>query len=145
MAQTATPADLIKGAIARHPGCSLDDLLVACPTLTWNQIFLEVDRLSRAGRLRLMLSGRNRYMLAIATEAESCVSQPPDAPGHPAVPMRSRHDATCERCSGTMVSEVDDDFNGWWCILCGKRIDPVILAQRRESQSADLRTMHAGS
>ncbi len=28
--------------------CDLDMLVQACPTLTWNQVFSEVDRLSRA-------------------------------------------------------------------------------------------------
>lgn len=35
------------------------------------------------------------------------------------------------------------DFNGWRCILCGERVDQLILAQRRKSQSACLRTAHA--
>lgn len=144
MAQSATSADLIMETIAHHPGCCLDELVMVCPTLTWNQIFLEVDQLSRAGRLRLMLSGRGRYRLAIASEGESCVSPLPDAPGHPAVPTQSRHDATCERCGGLMVSEDDGDFNGWRCILCGERIDTAILAQRRKAEAAGARTVHVG-
>lgn len=40
-----------------------------------------------------------------------------------------------------MVSEVDDDFNGWRCNLCGERVDPVILAQRRKSESPCRRTV----
>lgn len=144
MAQSATPAELIVEAIAHRTGCGLDELVAACPTLTWNQIFLEVDRLSRAGRLRLMLLERGRYRLAIATEGGSCVPQPPDAPGRLSVPPQSRHNATCERCDGLMVSERDDEFRGWRCILCGERIDPVILAQRRKSELACLRTAHAG-
>lgn len=139
MAQTATLADRLIEAIAQYPGCCLDELVMICPDCTWNQIFLEVDRLSRAGLLRLVLKGPGRYMPAIAN-----VSQPPDAPGHLSVATQSRHDAACDRCGGLMVSEDDDDFNGWRCILCGERIDPVILAQRRRAESAGLRTVHAG-
>jgi hypothetical protein len=65
MARSATPADLIVERIAHHPGCCLDDLVRVCPELTWNQIFLEVDRLSRAGRLRLALIGPGRYAVEL--------------------------------------------------------------------------------
>ncbi len=41
-----------------------------------------------------------------------------------------------------MVSEDDNDFNGWRCVLCGERIDAVILAQRRKAEAAGLRTMN---
>lgn len=56
MAQNPTPADLIVDRIACHPGCSLDELAIFCPELTWNQVFLEVDRLSRTGRVLVTLS-----------------------------------------------------------------------------------------
>lgn len=57
MARSTTPADLIMEAIAHHPGYGLDELVTVCPTLIWDQIFLEVDQLSRAGHLRLLLTG----------------------------------------------------------------------------------------
>jgi hypothetical protein len=41
--------------------CDLDMLVEACPTLTWNQVFSEVDRLSRMGQLRLSYLGQGRY------------------------------------------------------------------------------------
>ncbi len=41
--------------------CDLDMLVEACPTLTWNQVFSEVDRLSRMGQLRLSHLGQGRY------------------------------------------------------------------------------------
>lgn len=144
MAQSLTLSDLIVEGITHHPGCGLDDLVTFCPELTWNQIFLEVDRLSRAGRLRVMLTGRGRYRLALATDAEFCGVPPPDPPERLSVLPHSRHDNQCERCRGLMVSEHDDDFQGWRCILCGERVDPVILAQRRKSELACLWTVHAG-
>ena len=68
MAQTTTTADLIIGAITHHPGCALDELVMVCPTLTWNQVFLEVDRLSRNGFLRLALVAPGRYTVVVPTE-----------------------------------------------------------------------------
>ncbi|GAB1721922.1 MAG: hypothetical protein NTNFB01_08180 [Nitrospira sp.] len=43
--------------------CDLDMLVEACPTLTWNQVFSEVDRLSRMGHLRLSHLGQGRYTI----------------------------------------------------------------------------------
>ncbi len=39
--------------VIRSPGCDLDELVLQCPDLTWNQVFLELDRLSRAGQIIL--------------------------------------------------------------------------------------------
>jgi hypothetical protein len=47
--------------IRQQQRCDLDALVRACPQFTWNQIFLEVDRLSRTGDLQLTLSERRRY------------------------------------------------------------------------------------
>jgi hypothetical protein len=45
--------------------CDLDMLVRACPTLTWNQVFSEVDRLTRTGKLRLNYLGRGRYSIEL--------------------------------------------------------------------------------
>lgn len=71
MARSVTPADLIVESIAHYPGCCLDDLVRVCPELTWNQIFLEVDQLSRAGCLRLSLIGPGRYAVEVPPNAGS--------------------------------------------------------------------------
>jgi hypothetical protein len=144
MAQSPTPSDLIVEGIAHHPGCCLDDLMRMCPELTWNQIFLEVDQLSRTGRLRLALIGPGRYAVELPTHAVSCMRQSREEPVPPPTPEWHPQDARCERCSGLMVSERDNEFLGWRCILCGERTDPVILAQRRKSELACLWTVHAG-
>jgi hypothetical protein len=39
--------------VSQCPGCLLEELILACPSLTWNQVFIEVDRLSRDGMLIL--------------------------------------------------------------------------------------------
>ncbi len=74
MAPNITPNGLIVERIAHHPGCSLDDLVTFCPELTWNQIFFELDRLSRAGLLRLILSEHGRYTLAMVTGGIQCLT-----------------------------------------------------------------------
>ncbi|MBM4123629.1 MAG: hypothetical protein FJ246_01525 [Nitrospira sp.] len=54
-------ADRIMEAASRRPGYLLEDLLLDCPDLTWSQVFMEVDRLSRTGQLSLRQEGRGRY------------------------------------------------------------------------------------
>ena len=57
MSQLGTLADRILDAVHRAPGCQLDEL-VSVPELTWNQVFLEVDRLSRTGQVRMTAMGK---------------------------------------------------------------------------------------
>jgi hypothetical protein len=48
-------------------GCLLEDLARECHDLTWNQIFLELDRLSRRGEVRLMRRGPAEYVITAMT------------------------------------------------------------------------------
>lgn len=140
MARSATSADLIMEAIVRHPGFGLDELAAVCPTLTWDQIFLEVDRLSRDGRLRLLLIGPGRYVVEVPAGTVSRVRSSQEGPVPLSAPEWHPQDTRCERCRGLMVSERDDEFMGWRCILCGERTDPMILAQRHRTHPDDLLT-----
>ncbi len=63
MSQLETVADRILDAVDRAPGCQLDDLVLSVPELTWNQVFLEVDRLSRTGLVRLTAMGKGKYTI----------------------------------------------------------------------------------
>ena len=47
--------------IVRQPGSTLDDIVLECPDLTWNQVFITIDRMSREGTLKLMPRGRGVY------------------------------------------------------------------------------------
>ncbi|MBH0197362.1 MAG: hypothetical protein HP494_17655 [Nitrospira sp.] len=60
MAQTES-AQAIMGFVARSPGCDLEEIVHNCAGLTWNQIFIEIDRLSREGDVILTLQGRGQY------------------------------------------------------------------------------------
>ncbi|SLM47310.1 protein of unknown function [Nitrospira japonica] len=46
--------DRIFETVRRTQVCEMEDLVQACSSYTWNQVFLEVDRLSRTGELRLL-------------------------------------------------------------------------------------------
>jgi hypothetical protein len=46
----------------------LEELLNHLPSYTWNQIFLEVDRMSRAGSLRLLCRGPGLYAVSLPLE-----------------------------------------------------------------------------
>jgi len=56
-------AEQILDVILRKPGCLMEELLNECPALTWNQVFIEVDRLSRDGEVRLMRKGPSQYVV----------------------------------------------------------------------------------
>ncbi len=58
--------DRILQAVLHRPGRVMEDLLLDCPGLTWNQIFFEIDRLSREGRVRLAMEGPARYVVTPA-------------------------------------------------------------------------------
>lgn len=53
MTRVDTLQDRMLETIRQHPGCSLEDLQTSCAGWGWNQVFLEVDRMSRAGRIQL--------------------------------------------------------------------------------------------
>ena len=62
--QPLSATERVMDIVNHNPGCSLEDVLVACPELTWNQVFWEVDRLSRNGQIRLMRQGMSTYTLS---------------------------------------------------------------------------------
>ncbi len=60
MTQTAT-TQAVMDIVRRSQGCDLEDIVRECPGLTWNQVFLEIDRLSRSGEVALIHQGACRY------------------------------------------------------------------------------------
>jgi hypothetical protein len=62
MVQTGA-AQTVMEIVLRSPGCDLEELVLECPGLTWNQVFLAVDHLSRSGEIALMPRGRGMYTL----------------------------------------------------------------------------------
>lgn len=62
-------------AVARQvPDCTIEDVQAALPGCTWNQLFLEIDRMSRTGLLRLSKEGGGSYRIRLAEgRAQECV------------------------------------------------------------------------
>lgn len=57
--------DRILGTIKRTHGCDLDTLAERLPEFTWNQVFLEIDRLSRLGEVLVTFGTEGRFMLRL--------------------------------------------------------------------------------
>jgi hypothetical protein len=41
--------------------CPLEEVMNLCPEITWNQLFLAIDHLSRAGQVRIRLDADRSY------------------------------------------------------------------------------------
>jgi hypothetical protein len=61
--------DLVLRIVRRKRTCDLDELLEGCPSYTWTQVFLEVDRLSRTGDLRLLCKKAGEYSITLPRAA----------------------------------------------------------------------------
>jgi len=53
MLRHATIEDRILDTVRANPGCTLEEITRQFPDLHWSDVFIEVDRLRRLGRLRL--------------------------------------------------------------------------------------------
>lgn len=53
MLQQAFLGDQILDVVRANPGCTLDELILSLPGVSWSEVFLEVDRMSRSGQLQL--------------------------------------------------------------------------------------------
>ena len=64
MSQQLTVTDRIIQMVRSTPDCSLEELTHNLSDLSWSEVFLEVDRLSRSGQLILTRSGV-RFMTSL--------------------------------------------------------------------------------
>lgn len=54
--------DRVRTAVRlRGIDCRLDEVVELCPDLTWNQVFLAIDHLSRTGEVELLLEEGGGY------------------------------------------------------------------------------------
>ena len=58
----------ILNALKIKQACDLQELVRACSLYTWNQVFLEVDRLRRKGELRLISRRHGLYTVTVPTQ-----------------------------------------------------------------------------
>ncbi|MBH0192548.1 MAG: hypothetical protein HP492_12535 [Nitrospira sp.] len=49
--------------------CSMEEIVGLCPELTWNQVFLAIDYLSRTGQIRVTLDSGRTYRVEAAHPA----------------------------------------------------------------------------
>jgi hypothetical protein len=60
--------------------CSMEEVVTLCPELTWNQVFLAIDDLSRTGQVRVTLDGDRTYRVqahhAVTVEASPAAPAP---------------------------------------------------------------------
>lgn len=138
MARKATAAELIMEAlaVAQGTGCLFEQLITACPVLSWNQIFSEVDRMSREGRVQLSQEKPGVYRVRLAKPGSSTPAGSGGGAGmgyRSTEEKRNNHDG-CRRCGGLLVPEqlpevlLDSgpvDVWGWRCVQCGHVVDPV--------------------
>jgi hypothetical protein len=84
MALHTAVADRILGELERMPRCDLDTLTKSLPDLSWNQVFLEVDRLSREGMVVVTFDLERRYMIRLPeykVESAPTMSRPDQRSG----------------------------------------------------------------
>jgi len=65
VAKSKSLAAQVLGFLQGNRSCEFDSLVAECPEFTWNQLFHEVDRLSRNGQLCLTSVGGGRYYLTL--------------------------------------------------------------------------------
>ena len=71
MARQITPEDQVIDMMKEVHACDLEEVMRRCPTLTWNQVFLVVDHLSRTGQVRLAPAKRGRYTVTLLPQQGS--------------------------------------------------------------------------
>ena len=76
MAQHKNISHRVMEIVIRSPGCGLEEVILECPDLTWNQVFLELDRLSHAGRVVLRQKGPGFYTVAPCADTTMTVAAP---------------------------------------------------------------------
>ena len=58
----ATHIDQVRERLEqRGTACPLEEVMELCPQLTWNQVFLAIDHLSRTGQVRVTMDVGKTY------------------------------------------------------------------------------------
>lgn len=70
MAQMKSAANHIMNIVAQSHSCTLEKVIFECPELTWDQVFIEVNRLRREGLVRLTLKQPGYYIVTLAAQPE---------------------------------------------------------------------------
>ena len=76
MTSHTSVTDRILGTIQRALECDLDTLTKNLPDLSWSQIFLEIDRLSREGVVLVTFGLERRYMIRLPKHKAESAPRP---------------------------------------------------------------------
>ena len=63
MGKHKTVKGRIVEAVRNAPGCHLEEVVMSCPQVRWNDIFVEVGRLNRTGELLVTSADDGGYIL----------------------------------------------------------------------------------
>ncbi len=74
-------SDQVLESLARNPACEFPTLVAECSEFTWNQLFYEVDRLSRMGKLCLTSVGGGHYFINLVFTEDTMKPKQPHAQG----------------------------------------------------------------
>lgn len=75
MASQSLVTNRILGEVKRTHGCDLDSLTKSLPDLSWNQVFNEVDRLSRRGMVLVTFGIERRYMIRLPEQKKGSAAR----------------------------------------------------------------------
>jgi hypothetical protein len=70
MTQHTTVEDQVIDMLHRAHAFDLEEITRQCTGLSWNQVFLAVDRLSRSGQVMLVPRGRGSYTVTFPHRQE---------------------------------------------------------------------------
>jgi hypothetical protein len=70
MGQQMTVEDQVIDVMRHTLTCDLEEVTHRCPNLTWNQVFLAVDHLSRSGKIVLVPRGRGLFTVIFPHKQE---------------------------------------------------------------------------
>ena len=70
MSQHTPVEDQVIDLLHRANTCDLEEVTRTCTKLTWNQVFLAVDRLSRSGEIMFVPRGRGTYTVTFPQRQE---------------------------------------------------------------------------
>ena len=59
----------VLGIVRKQKMCDLDELILACMSYNWTNVFLAVDHLSRSGELRLLHKKAGEYIVTLPRAA----------------------------------------------------------------------------
>ena len=57
--------------IIRSPDRELEEIVFDCPALTWNQVFIAIDRLNREGVIKMVPKARGIYTVRLAGDSQT--------------------------------------------------------------------------